>query len=224
MDDNNFAYNYLIERGATRLCHFTKVKSLVHILTSIDGVLATDFIPSDIKQQNDSQRIDNATDYVCCSLQYPNCWYWEKAKNRDADQIFKDWVVLCIDLEIIKKRTFKFSPCNAAKGSGSYIREDVCNINEIFNETTLDFRKRTSLMLDNCPTDDQAEIMIQRNIPLNFINAILVGNEDNANNIGAILKTVNKTIPIFVSASVCSKKWSEMVRIGLLPTEIKYQY
>lgn len=224
MHNNIKAYEYLLSRGATRLCHFTKVKSLTHILTIESGIRATEFIPKDIRQQNDTERYDNATDYVSCSLQYPNCWYWKKAKGRDTDAIFKEWVVLSIDLGILKERTFKFSPCNANIGSGSHIESDPLKIEEIFRKLPISGKcpPRPQAMLSCCPTDDQAEIMVHENIPIRCINGVIVGNCDNANNIAAIIKTAGKVIPVYISAEVCNTAWSKMVRQGVKPTEIAY--
>jgi hypothetical protein len=224
MNDITKAYDYLLARGATRLCHFTKVQSLTHILLNEDGILATEFIPNDIKQQNDLNRMDNAEDYVSCSLQYPNCWYWEKAKKRDADIIFKEWVVLTIDLGILKNKPFKYCKCNAAKGSGTYIRDDLTAISELFGEPTVQSKYRTHNMLSCCPSDDQAEIMVYKNIPISYVNGIIVGNEDSANYISAILKTVGRKIPVYISADVCNTNWSNMVRQGVKPHEAEYDY
>ncbi len=224
MIDNIVTYNYLQKRGVTRLCHFTKVKSLVHILTSEDGILATDFINQDIKQQNDMERHDNATNYVCCSIQYPNGWYWDLVKKRDDSQIFKEWVVLVIDLDILKNVKFHFSACNSAYKFGKYIRNDVTNISDVFNSPTIKMRYRPTSMLECCPTDDQAEILVYKNVPLRYISGIIVGNEESANNIGAILKTIGKDMSVFVSASVCNTDWSRQVRTGLIPQEKEYDY
>ena len=51
-------YNFLVEKNVTRLCHFTKTKNLVHILSSTEGIVATAFIKNDVKHQNDLGRYD----------------------------------------------------------------------------------------------------------------------------------------------------------------------
>lgn len=224
MEHNVIAYNYLCNRKATRLCHFTKVKCLVQILTSEDGILATDFINSDVKQPNDMGRYDNATDYVCCSLQYPNGWYWGKARERDSDKIFKEWCVLTINLNILKNAKFCFCPCNSAINSGKFIRSDSENISSIFDVPNVKIKYRPPNMLDCCPTDDQAELLIYKNIPLQFVNGIIVGDGECANNISAILKTINKDLPVFVSPDVCNTNWSKLVRNGQIPQEVAYNY
>ena len=212
-----------VNRGVTRLFHFTKLKSLIHILYDEDGILATDFIENDVKQQNDLSRLDKSTDYVCCSLQYPNTWYWKKLKERDEDKVFKEWVFLSVNLATLKERQFKFCPFNAATDYGIYIRDDVININEIF-APIVGNRVRQPNMLECCPTDGQAEILVCKNIPLKFINSIIVGNEICADNIGAILKTIDKDISVFISPDVCNTNWNRLVSNGQAPQEIKYDY
>ena len=72
------AYDILTTRGVTRLCHFTKLQNLTHIITSADGVLASSSIRQDTKNVNDVARYDGELDFVCCSVQYPNSWFLKK--------------------------------------------------------------------------------------------------------------------------------------------------
>lgn len=216
------AYNYLQNRGVTRLCHFTKTKNLVHILASEDGILATEFISKEIKQQNDTERSDGMLDHVCCSLQYPNGWYWRQVRARDKDKVFKDWVVLIIRLEILKGIPFKFCCCNAAKDSGAHIKNDLSSISVLFDKLPETRGYRTPSMLSCCPTDDQAEILIYKNIPYRYIGGIIVGSQESADNITAILKTIGKDMPVYISPAVCNTDWSSQVRQGIIPLETKY--
>lgn len=221
----NYAYNCLKSRGVTRLCHFTRIDSLVNIITSPSGILATQFIQNDIKKQNDDVRADGVTDYVCCSIEYPNSWYWDKLKRRDQDHIFREWAILCIDIEIVRYRKIKFSPCNAAYCSGQYIMQDLSLFSELFAENTRVGQKnyfRSPLMLPCCPTDGQAEILIEHDIPLRYIKSIIVGNEYVADHVNAILKTCKFKRDIYVAPDVCNTNWSNLVRIGKRPEEIKY--
>lgn len=223
--NQNDLYDYLIKRGVTRLCHFTKIKSFVHILNSNSGILATNSIALDVKAQNDLCRCDGNLDYICCSIEYPNSWYWGKVKERDDDVIFRDWVILCIDLDILKYQKIKFSPCNAAFGNGRYIKEKISEFSTLF-DTIINIqgkiRQRTSEMLTCCPTDDQAEILVHTNVPWRYINCVIVGNESTAENIYAILKTCHKKLNIIIAPDVCNTRWSFLVRRGLRPIEEKY--
>jgi len=215
------AYDYLKSRNATRLCHFTKVKSLTHILRDDLGIRSTDLINPGVKQQNDKERLDNATDYVCCSLQYPNSWYWRQAKGRDVDKVFQEWVVLSIDLAILKETKCKFCPYNAAVGRGAGISDNLANIYTLF-DSPIRGRSRTPRMLDCCPTNDQAEILVHKNIPLNYVNQIIVGDCSTANHIFSILLTTNNNIPVYIAPDVCNTNWSAMVRNGQTPLETQY--
>lgn len=217
------AYAYLRSRGVTRLCHFTKTKALVHILTGEDGILATGSIDREVRQQNDLARLDGALDHVCCSVQYPNSWYWRQAKSRDRDAIFREWVVLTIRLEILRAVPFRSCCCNASRGHGAYIESDPSKISMLFQSPILTGRTRRRGMLECCPTDDQAEIMIYKNIPYRYISGIIVGSEDSADHIMAILRTIGREeLPIYVSPSVCSTEWSGQVRTGIVPLETEY--
>ena len=78
------AVEILRKRGVTRLCHFTSLKNLIHILTENDGILSTDRIEFDIKSRNDPDRFDGQMESVCCSVEYPNSWYMNRAEKSFA--------------------------------------------------------------------------------------------------------------------------------------------
>lgn len=59
-------------RNIKRICHFTNSKNLSHILNDFKGIYATDFLLENYKDYNDDLRLDGKTDYICCSIQYPN--------------------------------------------------------------------------------------------------------------------------------------------------------
>ena len=94
-------YERLKSREVSRLCHFTKLQNLTHILATEDGIIASGSIQQDTKNVNDIARYDGELDYVCCTIEYPNSWFLNSAIRSDIDKIFKDWVVLCIDLDIL---------------------------------------------------------------------------------------------------------------------------
>lgn len=215
------AFDILKARGVTRLCHFTKFQSLTHILSSPNGVSASSSIRSDTKNVTDSERYDGELDYVCCSVEYPNSWFLRRAIQSNIDQIFKDWVVLYIDLGILILRSAKFCPCNASKGRGAYIDSRMENIDSIFARQMSNFGyPRTANMLACCPTDGQAEILIKDNIPRNCIIGMAVGNEDVAKRIYAMLITLNvEQIPIYIAPDVLTPNWSSIIKQGRRPEE-----
>jgi len=217
------AYEILKARGVTRLCHFTKFQNLTHIIASADGISASDSIRSDTKNVTDIARYDGELDYVCCSVEYPNSWFLQKVIQRDIDKIFNEWVVLYIDLEILKQKRAKFSPCNASKANGAHIDNRMENIESIFINSVSTFQHpRSPKMLSCCPTDGQAEVLIKDSISRVFIIGIAVGNNEIARRIFAMLKTYDvKQIPIFVAPDVLTPTWSNMIRNGHRPSEIK---
>lgn len=217
------AYEILTKRGVTRLCHFTKLQNLTHIITSESGILASCAICQDTKNVNDISRYDGELDFVCCSVQYPNSWFLDKSMCNNSDLIFREWTVLCINLDILRNRTAKFCPCNASKSHGAYINNDMNKIESIFANTVPTFRyPRPSGMLPCCPTDGQAEILIESNIPRKYISGIIVGNEDVAKRVYSILKMYSiKYIDIYIAPDVLTPRWSKMIKEGRLPDELQ---
>lgn len=217
------AYDVLTERGVTRLCHFTKLQSLTHIITSQNGVLASSSIRQDTKNVTDTARYDGELDFVCCSVQYPNSWFLKKAMQNNPDKIFKDWVVLFVDLSILKHKIAKFCPCNASKSRGAYIDGNMDNIDSIFATSVSTFAyPRSPKMLSSCPTDGQAEILIEDSIPREYITGIAVGNEDVAKRVYAMLKMYGmEHISLYTAPDVLTPNWSNMIKNGRRPDEIQ---
>lgn len=215
------AYDILSSRGVTRLCHFTKLQSFTHIITSPEGILSSDSIRQDTKNVLDSARYDGELDHVCCSIQYPSSWFLNKAIERNSDQIFKDFIVLYIDLSILNEREAKYCPCNSSRENGAYICSDMDSIDSIFAGVVRTFKyPRSPKMLQCCPTDGQAEILIKGNIPPKYITGIAVGNQDIASRVYGILKVFNtKLIPIYIAPDVLTTRWSNMIKNGRCSTE-----
>lgn len=211
-------------RGVTRLCHFTKLVRLTHILSSPNGILSSQNINNDILSQTDPFRLDGRPGSVCCSIQYPNTWYLKKARERDQDHIFADWVVIFIDLDILGKRTIAFSPCNAAKGRGKYILDDINMLDQLYANVTTAGRRRDSQLLSCCPTDDQAEILISGSIPRNFFTGFAVSNKERANHLYSILCVYSmEDVPIVIAPDLFSTAWSDLAHQGKLPLETLYE-
>ena len=213
------AFDILKARGVTRLCHFTTLQSLTHIIFSESGVLASSSIRSDIKNVTDEMRYDGELDYVCCSIEYPNSWFLQKAMEDNADKIFRDWITLYIDLDILKLKAVKFCPCNASTERGRYITD---NISALFADPVFCKREfyREPNMLSCCPTDGQAEVLIKDSIPREYVIGIAAGNEDVAVRVYAMLKTYGvRRIPIYVAPDILTSSWSNMIKKGQRPVE-----
>lgn len=217
-------YEVLVKHEVTRLCHFTKFQSLTHILSSSDGIISSNSIRQDTKNVIDQERYDGELDYVCCSVQYPNSWFLSKAKINNKDMVFSDWVVMYINPIILNNRRAKFSPCNASKQFGAYIENDISKLESLFAYKLPTFRfPRTQTMLNSCPTDGQAEILIEKCIPRDYIFAIAVGTQEMAERVHALLEFYSlKEIDIYLAPDVLSKNWSPLIKRGEKPVEEKY--
>jgi len=174
------------QRGITRLCHFTPSRNLCHILTGGIGILSTRNLQEHERAlftQTDLIRLDNHEGYICCSIEYPNVWYFDKAKLKD--NIFKDWVVLFIDPKYIWKSGTLFCPRNAASNSGRNIVKGEQGFKSLFdNKITSNqgIRSRSPSHLPCCPTDNQAEVLIPDQISISDILSIAVPSKEQAVN------------------------------------------
>ena len=219
------AYHILQRRNVTRLCHFTKFQKFPHIIFSEKGIVSSASITPDTETLTDPARYDGEPEYVCCSVQYPNSWFLTKSKERNTDFIFSEWVVIYISPDVLNYREAKFSPCNASKECGKYINDNMEEIESIFADRVPTFPyQRTEKMLSSCPTDGQAEILIQHNIPRRFITGIAVNEEVLAARVHAVLELCCiTTIPIYIAPDVMSKRWSDLIKKGMTPDEIRFE-
>lgn len=216
-------YDILINRGVTRLCHLTLLKSLTHIISSPLGIVATSSIGADTKSVNDYERRDGLTNYVCTSVQYPNSWYLTDIAGRNMDRIFREWVIIYINPSILNERNAKFCPCNAGRKNGEYINDNMDHIDFIFASRVSGWNYlRSSNMLSCCPTNGQAEILIKDNIPNRFIIGIAVENEDVAGRVYSLIKLNSMDIPVYIAPDIFTKEWSASARKGIPVTEVKY--
>lgn len=214
------AYDYFIGRGVTRLCHFTTLRSLTHILCSEDGILASSSISQDTKVVNDRARYDGETDHVCCSVEYPNSWYKNRAVSSNSDVIFNEWVVIYISPEILKIRSAKFCPCNASSAGGLYITDSYENLYQSSVSSAARTITRATNMLECCPTDGQAEVLISENIPRDYISGIAVGKQKIADRIYGMYPTIKiAPIPLYLAPKVLTTEWSNLARQGQRPVE-----
>ncbi|MDR7074966.1 DarT ssDNA thymidine ADP-ribosyltransferase family protein [Fictibacillus barbaricus] len=216
------------QRGITRLCHFTKSNNLAHILRNESGIVANTFLDDqkEILKRNDENRYDGKEDYVCCSVQYPNSWYLRKIK--DVDPIFKEWVILFTNPVLMNQTSTLFCHRNAAAGRGIYIKNGEEGFSGMFRNPVQGQRLmyRTNSMLSCCPTDDQAEVLIYKNISRSSIMAIAVPTLEQARKEKARLSfipEVPRNINWIIAPNLFDVSWSSIVRRGDIPGEILYQ-
>ncbi len=164
-------------RGITRLCHFTQSRNLSHILGDCPGILSRQSLEQADLPHNptDPDRWDGHNDLVCCSLEFPNVYYFQVAQGRD--RLFRDWVVLLIKPDFLWQSGTLFCPCNAARDKGAYIQAGYKAFLSLFDSKDTRGQqpiRRSPYHLQRAPTNLQAEILVPDPIPLDCIQTIVV--------------------------------------------------
>jgi hypothetical protein len=174
-------------RGITRLCHFTPSRNLGQILSGKSGVLATRRLKEDeryIFAPTDLERLDRHTEHISCSIEYPNAWYFDRARSRET--LFRDWTVLFIDSKYLWKDGARFCPRNAAASFGREVGSGPSVFEKLFAPEVAGAygRKysRSSLTPNYCVTDEQAEVLIPDEIALEDILGFAVHSVEQAKN------------------------------------------
>ena len=213
-------------REITRLCHFTQSRNMAHIFDDPYGLYSTKTLRDNDMPHNptDSSRYDGRDDLVCCSIEYPNTYYF--ANVRDNDRLFKDWVVLFIDHSHLWQVGTNFCPCNAARERGRYIQEGIAGFQSLFAETSpgIGFT-RSERHLPAAPTDIQAEVLVRDPIPLQSITGVAVRNEEQALRELCRLKLqgISLGTPIYVAPEFYNRATlSRSIQNGIRITETLY--
>jgi hypothetical protein len=185
MTDASDIHAIVTEKQITRLCHFTPFRNLLHIAREGKGVLSTRRLEADeraVFNQTDLQRMDGRPDYVCCSIEYPNTWYFRTARANEP--LFKGWVVLIISPKYLWSEGTLFSTGNAAAGRGVGLASGRDALLRLYAPTVVGTGNRqyvTSITrLPACPTDEQAEVLIKDGIESNDIVGVGVASEKDA--------------------------------------------
>lgn len=216
------------QRGITRLCHFSPSRNLIHIAVGKVGILSTKNLTQSergVFTPTDLQRLDSYTGHICCSIQYPNAWYLDKARAQDA--LFPDWVVLLLGPRFLWLPGTRFCPRNAASGFGRGIKEGTLAFREMFADSVLGARGRTYRRsvkhLDNVPTDEQAEVLVPDRVPQEDILGVAVQSAAQARNEAVRFRLAgipSNTLKIVVAPTLFDKQaLSNCIRNGTLPDE-----
>jgi hypothetical protein len=220
-------------RGVTRLCHLTPTRNLVHIATG-KGILSTTQLHSDeraVFSPQDLARFDARPDHISCSIQYPNAWYLRQKQNPLGEAAnFRDWVVLGIDARCMLHPDTLFSPGNAAASRGAHLKSGLEGFDALFAGEIEDnagrLFRRQKPHLKPCPTNDQAEVMISRQIPLEQIETIFVPDPGQAARVFEGLKQVGadpgRFSYVIAETFFDARRLSAEIRDGVAPTEIAW--
>ena len=217
-----------MRRGITRLCHFTPSRNLGHISEDRAGILASKHLGEDEKavfNPTDSERLDGYLNYVCCSIQYPNAWYFRQARGREP--LFRDWVILLIKPHYLWYIGAKFCPRNASAEYGRLVDEGAEAFEALFADTvegTHTYRRyhRHPAFL---PTDEQAEVLIPDRIRRGDVIGVAVYDDAQAKREVARLKLLGRSLSpiVIVPEFFDPNKLSQLLRAGRVPVEREHQ-
>lgn len=215
-------------RGITRLCHFTPSRNLVHIASGVDGVLATRHLREDERAlftPTDLLRLDGHVDYICCSIEYPNAWYFERARRNGLAP--EDWVVLLINPRYLWTPGTRFCPRNAAAHHGRDVVEGSEGFAALYASQVTGAYDRTYVRqaahVQAVPTDEQAEVLVSDRIVPDDILGIAVQSEDQARREQArfrLLSVPQEQFRLLVAPAMFEpREMSQLVRSGRRPVE-----
>ena len=216
-------------RGISRLCHFTPSRNLAHILRGEVGILPSSCLSKDeraVFNPTDVKRLDGHPGHVCCSVEYPNGWYFRKARSQE--KLFMDWVVLCLDPALLLRDGVEFCPRNAATGYGSLLKEGVEGFKAMYAPSVVGAKgttyTRSTNRLSAVPTDEQAEVLIPDAIPISALIAVGVRDSEKASLEIARLEQLRLSPPKFIVAPHFFEPTalSTSIVAGIVATEIVY--
>ena len=213
------------KRRITRLCHFTPSRNLGHIASDPRGLLASCHLEEDEKaifNQTDSARLDGYPDHLCCSIQYPNAWYFRKA--RENERLFLDWVVVYIKSRYLWRSGTKFCPRNAAANYGRFVGEGPAAFTALFAQSVAGSGRTYERGPNHpafLPTDEQAEVLIPDVVAHEDVMGIAVRDHAQARREAARLTIQGLTPPRIVAVPefYSPERLSGLLRAGRVPAE-----
>jgi len=218
------------QRGIRRLSHFTPSRNLVHIITDPHGVLSTKNLRENeraVFNPTDIARLDGLPDHICCSIQYPNGWYFKKA--REKERLFSDWVVLLIHPRHLWESGTKFCARNAAAKSGQGVGEGIKAFEAMFAPKVTGAYGKTYDRGPShpswWPTDDQAEILIPDKVEREDLIGMAVLDESQAKREAARIEQLRApALKIIIAPDFFdAKRLSNKIRSGQIPKEREFK-
>ena len=229
VDTTNPIQQEVLERGITRLCHFTPSRNLLQIAAGKVGVLATAHLEADeraVFNVTDLQRLDGRKTHISCSIEYPNAWNF--AKKRLEEKAYPDWVVLLVRPRYLWDEGTLYCPRNAAAGFGRSIVSGRDGFRSLYAKTvagTYDIDRATD-HLHPCPTDQQAEVLVRDKIALADVLAVAVRDEAHAKRQRSKLRLsgLDPNLFEYVIAPAMYEKYvlSTAIRTGTRPLETPF--
>lgn len=217
----------------TRLCHLTPFSNLVHLACG-DGLKSlTQLADTGDFDRQDLERLDGHPDHISCSIEYPNGWYLRQRKFQATaiQRLFPDWVCLSIDPALLWADGSRVCVRNASALGGALI-EDIspASFDALYAPAIIGAygkkRPRSQARLRAVPTDDQAEVLVHRQIPFTAVQQIIVATESDAKRMHAGLQQIGATLPPSWAVApllFTAKPLSDAIAAGQPPEELIWE-
>lgn len=168
-------------RGVAWLYHFTNASNLASILSV--GLLSRSVLDAlEVKySSNDSSRVDGRLNTISCSIMWPN--YKLLYRNKEIYNGEK-YVILRINARLMWQKKCLFLPSNAASLMNTRTPDEKFVGADAFENLFTDKCAnilRTGKTRSFWPTDPQAEVLVERDIPLQYIEGVICENENMVN-------------------------------------------
>ena len=184
--------------------------------------------------QQDLERLDQHPDHISCSIEFPNVWYLRQRLRaaKGSDRLFGDWVCVCLAAHHLWRSDTLYCPRNASAqrgrlvGSGGdafvslYAEKVAGAVGQVFTRTTV--REAA------CPTDEQAEVLVHRRIPLEDVQKIVVRDEGQAKRTCVALEQLGVPLDRF-NYAICADffepyRLSGLMKRGERPVEVAWDH
>jgi hypothetical protein len=219
-------------RAITRLCHLTPLRNLLQIATGAGLMSVTDLNADEraVFDQQDLSRYDNRPEHISCSVQYPNVWYL-RSRRRDAtplQRLFPDWVCLLIDPRYLWQSGTEFCHRNAGTAGGSLLKPGYEAFTAMYGDRVIGSGGRTYIRSRkpiDCPTDDQAEVMIHKRIALTDARSVVVADDAQARRVTTAIRLAGGQVDAFdyfVAPDFFDIRLSGMLARGQRPVETRW--
>lgn len=203
---DNAVLQYAGQRGIAEVLHFTTNPGLLGILAT-GAVLSRDGLSADryvehIYTPNCADRLKDAdwTGYVNLSITRVNSSMLTFSRNRHvADEVW--WCVLAFDVSIMAHPGVYFSTTNNIYPAARR-QQGITGLAALFEQSVAgrygNLSHRTVHTPINLPTDPQAEVLFPDRIPLSWLRAIYVPDEDNIDYVNSLFVTfgVSPRVPV----------------------------
>lgn len=203
---------FLEQRGVTRLCHFTAIDNLMSIAThgivprSALAELGADAVA------RDRHRLDGRLGHTSCSIEIPNIYV--------MNQLYPEGrcVVLMLTPALVSRPRTMCAQRNAAANSGLGVQSATDeNLARLYGDSVGGWTRRVS-HIQRCPTNLQAEILIEGPIPLNAVLGLIadVRGLENDRDREIVARFVSRaSLPLFACPSMFDEtRLREAVRAG----------